>query len=110
MIANAATDQKWYLAGSVALRSVGGSDASLGPQFGRTKCISELDLLIGIKNGEKLLAEVKNAMRLKGSRSECTGALILTLFLLMRYMICFLDMTTGYLFIGNRILRVCSTA
>ena len=64
---NAATNQKWYLAGPVALRFVAESDAYLAPQAGRTTCMAELDLLVGIKNGENLLKEVKSAVCLKGS-------------------------------------------
>ena len=64
---NAATNKKWYLAGPVALRFVAGSDAYLAPQTGRTTCMAELDLLVGIRNGEDLLREVKNAVCTKGS-------------------------------------------
>ena len=67
IFANAATNQKWYLAGPVALRFVAESDAYLAPEAGRIKCTAELDLLLRIKNGEKLLTEVKNAVCLKGA-------------------------------------------
>ena len=66
IFAYAATKQKWYLAGSIALRFVAESDAYLAPQNRRTACMAELDLLIGINNGEKVLAEVKNAVCVKG--------------------------------------------
>ena len=67
ILANAATKQKWYLAGPVAVRFVAGSDAYLAPQTGRTTCMAELDLLVGIRNGEILLREVKNTVCMKGS-------------------------------------------
>ena len=95
ILADAATNQKWYLAGPVALHFVAGSDAYLAPQTGRTTCMAELDLLVGIRNGEKLLREVKNALCIKGS------GVILTLFLVTRYMIFFLNMTAGCLCLGN---------
>ena len=44
-----------------------GSDAYLTPRTGTATCIAELDLLIDIKNGVKFLAEVKNAVFVKGS-------------------------------------------
>ena len=67
IFANAATNKKWYLAGPIALRFVAASDAYLAPQTGRTTCMAELDLLVRISNGEKLLREVKNAVCTKGS-------------------------------------------
>ena len=67
LLSNAATNQKWYLAGPTALRFLAESDEYLAPQAGRTTCKAELDLLVGINNGEKLLAEVKNAVCVMGS-------------------------------------------
>ena len=67
LLSNAATNQKWYLAGPIALRFLAESDEYLAPQAARTTCKAELDLLVGINNGEKLLAEVKNAVCVMGS-------------------------------------------
>ena len=67
IFANAAMSKKWYLAGPIALRFVAASDAYLAPQTGRTTCMAELDLLVGISNGENLLREVKNAVCTKES-------------------------------------------
>ena len=67
IFANAATRKKWYLAGPIALRFVAASDVYLAPQAGRTTCMVELDLLVGIKNGENLFTEMKNAVCLKAS-------------------------------------------
>ena len=67
VFAREATEKNWYLAGPVALRFVGAADAYLAPQTGRVTCMAELDLLVGIKNGEKLLAEVKTALCKPGS-------------------------------------------
>ncbi|KAK3171351.1 hypothetical protein OEA41_003435 [Lepraria neglecta] len=59
--------KNWYLAGPVALRFVADADAYLAPQAGRVTCMAELDLLVGINNGENLLREVKEAVCTKGS-------------------------------------------
>ena len=101
IFANAATNKKWYLAEPIALRFVAGADAYLAPHTGRTTCMAELDLLVGIRNGEYLLREVKARCVRKVLASECIGASILTLFLVMRYMICSLNMTVGCLCTGN---------
>ncbi|KAF5011218.1 hypothetical protein FDECE_2657 [Fusarium decemcellulare] len=51
----AAKENKWYLAGPVAMRFVKSSDAFLAPQEGRTTMMVEMDMLYGIKTGQKLL-------------------------------------------------------
>jgi hypothetical protein len=51
----AAKDHKWFLAGPFALRFVQASDAFLAPQEGRTTMMVEMDMLYGIKTGQKLL-------------------------------------------------------
>ncbi|MCJ1359024.1 MAG: hypothetical protein MMC33_009024 [Icmadophila ericetorum] len=67
VFAKAAAEKKWYMAGPVALRFVAASDAYLAPQQGRTTCMVELDLLVGINNGDELLKEVRNVMCTPGS-------------------------------------------
>jgi L-gulono-1,4-lactone dehydrogenase len=52
------TSKGWYLAGPVALRFVKASPAYLAPQQGRTTCMVELDMLVGIETGERLLKAV----------------------------------------------------
>ncbi|KAH7142614.1 hypothetical protein B0J13DRAFT_608004 [Dactylonectria estremocensis] len=51
----AAEDHQWFLAGPFALRFVKASDAFLAPQEGRTTMMVEMDMLYGIKTGQKLL-------------------------------------------------------
>ena len=67
IFAQFAAQNKWYLAGPIALRFVAASNAYLAPQTGRPTCVAELDLLVGITNGVTLLKEVKEAICVKGS-------------------------------------------
>ena len=67
LFANAASNLKRLIAGPIALRFVAESDAYVASQACKSTCTAELDLLVGINNGEKLLAEVKNAVCVMGS-------------------------------------------
>jgi hypothetical protein len=53
-----ANKMNWYMAGPIALRFVAASDAYLAPQQGRNTCMVELDMLVGIKTGDKLLKAI----------------------------------------------------
>ena len=77
------------------------SDAYLTPRTGTTTCIAELDLLIDIKNGVQLLAEVKNAVCVKGSGVRVHWGLDIDTFSGDGIRDIFLDMTAGCLSIGN---------
>lgn len=67
VFAQAAQDEDWYVSGPISLRFVEHSAAYLAPQEGRDTCMVELDVLVGINNGESLLRAVKEKMCVKGS-------------------------------------------
>lgn len=67
IFAQAAQDDDWYVSGPVSLRFVENSPAYLSPQEGRDTCMVELNVLVGINNGESLLRAVKEKMCVKGS-------------------------------------------
>lgn len=67
IFAQAAQDNDWYVSGPITLRFVKHSTAYLAPQEGRDTCMVELDVLVGINNGDSLLRTIKERMCVKGS-------------------------------------------
>lgn len=67
VFAQTAQDDDWYVSGPISLRFVEHSAAYLAPQEGRDTCMVELNVLVGINNGESLLRAVKERMCVKGS-------------------------------------------
>lgn len=67
IFAQAAEDEDWYVSGPISLRFVEHSAAYLAPQEGRDTCMVELNVLMGINNGESLLRAVKEKICVKGS-------------------------------------------
>ncbi|MCJ1468789.1 hypothetical protein MMC07_007419 [Pseudocyphellaria aurata] len=67
VFAQAAQNDDWYVSGPIIVRFVEHSAAYLAPQEGRDTCMVELNVLMGINNGESLLRAVKERMCVKGS-------------------------------------------
>jgi hypothetical protein len=62
LYANYAKAQHYYQTGPVGIRFVAPAQAYLSPQYGRTTCMAELDMLTHTKNGEALLDAIQKVM------------------------------------------------
>jgi hypothetical protein len=62
LLANNAKAYDWYQTGPIGIRFIAPAQAYLAPQYGRTTCMAELDVVNGTRNGIPLLDSIQKVM------------------------------------------------